>query len=314
MSYWIAVDIGGTKLRAACYQEGNIQPAAIRKIPAQHSRVPALQQVTDLINSLWPIHGQVAGIGVAAPGPVDPFSGTVLWAPSIPEWVDYPLKQILMETFQVPVYAGNDANLAALGEWKYGAGQGHQDLLYLTISTGIGGGVIANGQLLLGKQGLAGEVGHTTVMSNGPLCSCGRAGHLEAVASGPSIARWTETELRRGANSNLPTADSLTCRQIAEAAKAGDSLAQAAFERAGNYLGLAISNYVNIFNPSIVILGGGVSQSGDLLLAPIRAVLATQVYSHHFLDSLQLTTAALGDDAGLLGALELAQTRSRIKI
>jgi glucokinase len=314
MSYWIAVDIGGTKLRAACYQEGDIHPSAIRKIPAQHSRVPALQQVTDLINSLWPVHGQVAGIGVAAPGPVDPFSGTVLWAPSIPEWLDYPLEQILSESFQVPASVGNDANLAALGEWKYGAGQGHHDMLYLTISTGIGGGVIANGQLLLGKQGLAGELGHITVMPNGPLCSCGRAGHLEAVASGPSIARWTEAELRQGADSNLPIGASLTCRQIAEAAMAGDPLSQAAFERAGKYLGQAISIYVNIFNPSIVILGGGVSQSGDLLLAPIRAVLAAQVYSHHFLDSLQLTTATLGDDAGLLGALELAQTRSRMKV
>jgi glucokinase len=314
MSYWIAVDIGGTKLRAACYQEGRIHPSAIRKIPAQHSRVPALQQVTDLINSLWPVHGLVAGIGVAAPGPVDPFSGTVLWAPSIPEWVDYPLEQILSEAFQVPAHVGNDANLAALGEWKYGAGQGHHDLLYLTISTGIGAGVIANGQLLLGKQGLAGELGHITVMSNGPLCSCGRAGHLEAVASGPSIARWTETELRQGADSNLPTGITLTCRQIAKAAMAGDPLSKAAFQRAGKYLGQAISIYVNIFNPSMVILGGGVSQSGDLLLAPIRAVLAAQVYSHHFLDSLQLTTAALGDDAGLLGALELAQTRSRMKI
>jgi glucokinase len=312
MPYWIAVDIGGTTLRAACFQDANPDPLAIRKLPANHTSRPALEQVTDLIYSIWPAGFPASAIGVSAPGPVDPFSGIVLRAPSIPDWVDFPLQQILGEAFQVPTFVGNDANLAALGEWKYGAGQGVDDLIYLTISTGIGGGLIVNGQLLLGKQGLAGELGHITVDPHGPLCSCGRPGHLEALASGPAIARWTEAQLEAGAASGLPQGKPLTCRQVAQAAVAGDPLARLAFQRAGTYLGEAISNFVNIFNPATVILGGGVSQSGELLLAPIRSVLARQVYSHHFLDTLKLTRAALGDNAGLLGAFELARTSSKL--
>jgi glucokinase len=310
MPYWIAVDIGGTMLRAACFKDDGLEPLAIRKQPTGHDRLPVLNQVTDLIYSIWPAGEQVAAIGVSAPGPVDPFSGTILKAPSIPEWVDFPLKQILGESFHAPTYVGNDAKVAALGEWKYGVGHGVTDLIYLTISTGIGGGVIVNGQLLLGKQGLAGELGHTTVIQDGPLCSCGQRGHLEALASGPSIARWAETELEGGAVSQLPKGVPLTSRQVAEAAAAGDPLASAAFERAGSYLGQAIATFVNIFNPAMVILGGGVPQSGELLLRPVRSMLVDRVLSHHFLDSLKLTTAALGDNSGLLGALELAKTTS----
>jgi glucokinase len=308
MPYWIAVDIGGTTLRAACFQDANTSPIAIRKLPTVQNRLDMLEQVTGLITSIWPAGERVEAIGVSAPGPVDPYSGTILWAPSIPEWVDYPLKQVLGDMFQTPTFVGNDANMAAFGEWKHGSGCRENDLIYLTISTGIGGGLIMNGQLLLGKQGLAGELGHTVVTPDGPLCSCGRRGHLEALASGPSIARWTETELERGAVSNLPKGVSLTSRQVAEAAVTGDPLARAAFERAGIYLGQAIANFINIFNPAMVILGGGVSLTGELLLSPIRSVLASQVYSHHFTDSLKLTTAALGDNAGLIGAWEFAKT------
>jgi glucokinase len=307
MPHWIALDIGGTTLRAACYSPDNLTPAHLRKIPAQPAGPDTLPNIIELVRSVWPAGQTIAGIGVAAPGPVDPYAGVVLIAPSLPGWENLPLRQILSEALGTPVYVGNDANVAALGEWVYGAGQGHQDLIYLTISTGIGGGIIANGQLLLGANGLAGELGHVTVLPDGPLCSCGRRGHLEALASGPSIARWVEEQLQQGTSSGLPRAAHLSARQIALAAQAGDSLAGAAFERAGAFLGEALAIFINIFNPSAVILGGGVALSGELLFAPIRKILKRQVYSHHFLDKLKLTSAALGDEAGLLGALALAQ-------
>jgi glucokinase len=307
MSHWIALDIGGTTLRAACYPTDSLTPTCINKTPTQPAGPETLPRLIELARSVWPVGQAVAGIGVAAPGPVDPSAGVVLKAPSLPGWDNLPLRQILSEAFQTPVYVANDANVAALGEWVFGAGQGHQDLIYLTISTGIGGGVIANGQILLGANGLAGEMGHVTVLADGPVCSCGRRGHLEALASGPSIARWVEEQLQNGAKSNLPQGTQLSAWQIAAAANAGDSLAIAAFERAGAYLGAALAIFINILNPSAVILGGGVARSGELLLAPIRKVLKRQVYSHHFLDRLKLTSAALGDEAGLLGALALAQ-------
>jgi glucokinase len=266
-----------------------------------------MPRLIELVRSVWPADHTVAGIGVAAPGPVDPVAGVVLRAPSLPGWENLQLRQILSNALQTPVYVANDANVAALGEWVYGAGQGHQDLIYLTISTGIGGGIIVNGQLLLGANGLAGEMGHVTVLPDGPMCSCGRRGHLEALASGPSIATWVKEQLQSGVPSILSQGTQLSARQIALAAADGDRLAVTAFERAGTYLGEALANFINIFNPSAVILGGGVSSSGELLLRPTRKVLQRQVYSHQFLDKLKLTVAALGDEAGLLGALALAQ-------
>jgi len=294
-------------LRAACFPPDSLTPTIMQKTSTQPAGWQTLPRLVELVRSVWPDGHSVAGIGVAVPGPVDPFRGVVLRAPSIPGWENLPLREILSETLRAPVYIGNDANVAALGEWVYGAGQGHQDMIYMTISTGIGGGLIVNGQLLLGASGLAGELGHVTVLPDGPLCSCGRRGHLEALASGPSIASWVKEQLKNGVPSLLNQETQLSAAQIAAAATKGDELAQAAFERAGAYLGQALADYINIFNPSAVILGGGVSNSGELLLAPIRKIIQRQVYSHHFLDKLKLTTAALGDEAGLLGALALAQ-------
>jgi glucokinase len=307
MPHWIALDIGGTTLRAACYPPDSLTPTISHKIPTQPAGPQTLFRLVELARSVWPAGHSIAGIGVAAPGPIDPFSGVVLRAPSIPGWENLPLRKILSEALQAPVYVGNDANVAALGEWVYGAGQGHQDMIYMTVSTGIGGGIIVNGQLLLGANGLAGELGHITVLPDGPLCSCGMRGHLEALASGPSIASWVNEQLQNGAASELRPGTQLSANQVAAAARRGDPLAIAAFERAGGYLGQALADFINIFNPSAVILGGGVSRSGELLLAPIRRVIQRQVYSHHFLDKLKLTNAALGDETGLLGALALAQ-------
>jgi glucokinase len=257
--------------------------------------------------SLWPRDGQVKAIGVAAPGPIDTDKGIIYSAPNIPGWENLPLRSILEERFQVPVRLGNDANMAALGEWKYGAGRGHNDLLYFTISTGIGGGVISANRLLVGAWGLAAELGHVTIDPNGPVCGCGCRGHLEAYSSGTAIARYVASELADGVPSSLPTSPAPTTIEIAAAARNGDELALAAFNRAGYYLGLGVANYLHIFNPSIIIFGGGVSRSEGLLFNPMRAALKDQVLSPAYLDRLVISQAALGDDAGLLGALALAR-------
>jgi glucokinase len=245
---------------------------------------------------------------VAAPGPTEPYEGIVFEAPNIPGWTNLPLKKILQERFNVPIAIGNDANLAALGEWRYGAGRGHRHLVYITVSTGIGGGVIIDNQLLLGERGLAAELGHITVIPDGPLCGCGQRGHLEAITSGPAIARWVEQELSQGIPSSLPIDKPLTAKDISQAATNGDELSRAALARAGTYLGIAIADYLHIFNPSIVIIGGGVSQSGDYFLDPLRAAMNEHVLSIQYVENLTLTVAALGDDVGLMGALALAQT------
>ncbi len=307
MSGYLAVDIGGTRMRAAYYPSTSLTPHKIIKISTHHLAQSVWDRLLQLISSVWPDHEEVLRIGVAAPGPLDPFQGVIIEAPNIQEWENLPLARLLQERFGVPVDVGNDANLAALGEWYFGAGVGHRHLVYVTVSTGIGGGVIVDNQLLLGDRGLAAEIGHITVDRFGPLCGCGQRGHLEAMASGPAIARWVKEQILLGATSSLSSLNEITTQIIADAARNGDELALSALDRAGTSIGVALADVLHIFNPTIVIVGGGVSLSGELIMGPIRSAMQTHVMNAHYLDNLTLTTAALGDDTGLIGALALAR-------
>lgn len=307
MSLVIAVDIGGTHIRAAAYEPNSIIPSKHQRIGSQGLVPGVFDRLVQAIEAVWPENGDVTAIGLASPGPLDPHHGIILATPNILEWRNFPLGQKLAERFGVPIHIDNDANLAALGEWKYGAGRGHLDVLYFTISTGIGGGVINNGHLLQGYHGLAAELGHVTVDPNGPMCSCGFRGHIEAFSSGPAIARYVNEQIAAGMKTTLQADPNLSARQVADAALQGDPLARAAFERAGEYLGIAVANFLHTFDPSVLIFGGGVSQVGDLLFAPFEKSLRERVFHPRYLENLVITRAALGDDAGLLGALALAR-------
>lgn len=304
----IAVDIGGTQIRVAIYPRGDHRPVKQKRISTQGKDQAPLDRLIGLISDLWPQNDRICAIGVAAPGPINPQLGVIYSAPNIPGWERLPIVQILHSHFHVPVRLGNDANMAALGEWRYGAGQGHHNILYMTISTGIGGGVIADDHLLLGSHGLATELGHVTVQPDGPMCSCGHRGHLEAVASGTAIHRFVAEQLAQGVPSSLAEFTDLTGRDISMAADQGDPLAKSALARAGTFIGFALGDYLHIFNPSIIILGGGVSRSGPLLMEPLRASIAERIISPEYLSGLVITTASLGDDAGLMGALALAES------
>ena len=311
MNQHIAADIGGTHIRVALYESESITPLAHQRMRSEAQEPGVYDRLADAIGSVWPKDGAVRAIGLASPGPLDPHEGVILATPNIPEWVNFPLAAKLSERFGVPVHIDNDANLACLGEWKFGAGQGHEHVLYLTISTGIGGGVISHGRLLQGYHGLATELGHVTVDPDGPLCSCGYPGHIEALASGPAIARYVNEQILAGAETTLQAGPELTSRQVAEAAQRDDPLACAAFVRAGQYLGLAVANFLHTFDPSIVIFGGGVTQVGDLLFKPFEESLKQRVFHPRYLEKLVITKAGLGDDAGLLGALALARIQSQ---
>ena len=308
MSYYIAIDIGGTQMRAALYPENVDKPDQVKRITTQSEGEDPLDRLKDLIASVWPPRSKVISIAVAVPGPVDPYTGMVRQAPNIPGWVDLPLRQLMEERFHVPVALGNDANLAGLAEWRYGSGRGHHHMIYVTVSTGIGGGIICDDRLLLGRHGLAGELGHVTVQPDGPLCGCGQRGHLEAFSSGPSIVRWVEQEMRAGKATCLDSSRPFSAKDVSLAASQGDALSIAAFQQAGYFLGIAFTNYLHIFNPSALILGGGVSRSGRLILDPMEASLREHVITPSYLDNLVIATATFGDDAGLLGALALAHT------
>jgi glucokinase len=307
MSNIIAIDIGGTQLRVAVYPRDSTIPIRVQRAPSLGMEEGVLDRLTALIDSVWPDE-PVDAICAAVPGPLNPHTGIIMETPNIPAWTNYPLPELLTKKYHVPAYIGNDANLAALGEWLYGAGIGHHDIVYLTISTGIGGGVISGDKLIEGCRGMATELGHITVLPGGPICSCGVRGHLEAVASGPAIAKYVSEQIAEGKHSSLK-ADSLTARLISEAAQQGDELAKEAFKRAGEFIGQATADYLHMFNPSILIFGGGVSQSGDLLLEPVKDSMRRHIMDESYMEGLVITTARLGDDAGLLGSLAQAHVR-----
>lgn len=309
----IAVDLGGTNIRAAFFASSDDpRPSNQVKIPTQASEGPevVVARIIQAIQAVAESSSQPSRIGVGAPGPLDPREGIVLEAPNLPGWVNVPLRALIADHFGCPVVVGNDANLAALAEWRFGAGRGTSDLLYLTISTGIGGGVICDGHLLLGARGLAAELGHMTVQPDGPLCGCGKRGHLEAVASGPAIARRATELIQSGSHStlagNVNAPGGLTAEEVGRAAQEGDPLAVRVISEAGEAIGRHLANLVHVFNPEVIVLGGGVSRIGALLFEPMQRALADHVIHPAYLERLRLVPAELGDDAGLIGAMALA--------
>ena len=310
----LAIDIGATRVRVAVVEEdGTLLWRESLLTLAKDGPTGTLARIAVVIRqALASTHGgQVTAIGIGAPGPLDPWEGVIYDPPNLPGWDALPLKRILQDQFDLPVHLGNDANLAALGEHRYGAGRGVGDMVYMTISTGIGGGIISKGRLVLGADGLAGEVGHTSVEARGPRCNCGNRGCLEVMASGAAIARRGAREVRRRGSPGIAarTGDNpnaVTAEMVVGVALAGDAVARQIVERAGFYVGVGVVNLVHTLNPRLVVIGGGVVLgAGDLLLDPVRATVAARVMPP-FRRDLRILPASLGDDAGLLGALALA--------
>jgi glucokinase len=241
------------------------------------------------------------------PGPVNPWTGVIASAPNLPGWRDVPFKEIVEAALGLPAHVGNDANLAALGEHSYGAGRGDDDMIYLTVSTGIGGGIIADGRLVLGTAGLAGEPGHMTILPDGPPCNCGNTGCLEVLASGTAIGREARRRLAAGEASALAgqPIETVDAEDVVRAARAGDRLAAEVFGEAMGYLGVGVANLVHLFNPRAIIIGGGVSNAGDLLFHPVREAVRRRCMAA-FRQDIRIIRAKLGDDVGLLGAAALA--------
>jgi len=307
----VSIDIGGTRLRAAAYKQDQFQPISQKRVETKAKEPNAFGRLINLLEDIWPKNENVDAIGVSSPGPVDPHTGVIMVTPNIKEWRDFPITAKLTDHFGIPAYLDNDANLAGLAEWKFGAGRGHHNVLYLTVSTGVGGGVIINDQLLQGHHGLAAELGHTTIQANGPLCGCGQPGHLESFSSGTGIERFVAEQLKAGRESLLQPDKKNSAHAISEAAKQGDALSIEAYQNAGKYLGIGVANFLHAFDPSIVIFGGGVSQSGPLLFDSFHVSLKERVIHSRYLEGLVITRAELGDDSGLLGARALAELKFR---
>jgi glucokinase len=303
----LAVDLGGTQIRAALADDqGRLLCREVLPTPAQDGA----EAVVDAIMALLKRQATpgVRHIGISAAGPVDTRTGVVIAAPTIRGFNQIPLKRLAEDALGIPTSVVNDTNAAALAEWALGSGHRARHFAYVTISTGIGCGLVIDGQVLDGRRGAAGELGHCIVEPDGPECTCGGRGHLEGLASGTAIAHQARDAVARGettAIGEFARHGVITAETVYRAAAHGDRLARALFEDAAHRVGCALANLVALFDPDVIAIGGGVSLAGDLLWTPLRATLDRELAALAATD-IEVVPALLGDDAGLHGAAMIA--------
>jgi glucokinase len=313
----IGIDIGGTKVAGGLVDvDGNITHRARRDTP-HRSKSPSVVEdtIVEVVAELMQIvgAGSVAAVGIGAAGFVAADRATVVFAPHL-SWRHEPLREALQKRVAVPIFVDNDANAAAWAEWKFGAAQGESHLMMITLGTGIGGGILIDGQVQRGRFGIAGEFGHMQVVPGGHRCECGNRGCWEQYASGNALVR----EARSLFSANSPLASdlfdrvegipaNLTGPLITAAARDGDPTACELLAEIGNWLGVGIANLAAAFDPGTFVIGGGLSAAGDLLLSSARETFKRQLTGRGYRPEARIVVAALGNDAGLIGAADLAR-------
>lgn len=316
MTKRIGIDVGGTNVKIALVDgEGKIiysnSVPTYAQMGYEYTVNNIKQAIRDLMKETNTDAKEIEGIGFDFPGQVDYKTGVVKLAPNIPGWINVPIAQMIEEEFNIPTRIDNDVRCAALGELKFGAGKGCENFICITVGTGIGSGLVINGQLVRGAANAAGEIGHIKLqMNGGPICGCGDTGCLEAFASGPSIVAMAQEYLKGGKSTKfreMAGADGeITPYIVAKAAKAGDPVAKRIFEIVGTYIGMGLVSVINLLNPEKVIIGGGVAAAGDLLLDPIRKTIKERAMVVAG-NSVEIVPAELGNSAGVIGASMLVE-------
>jgi glucokinase len=314
VSLTIGVDVGGTKIAAGVVNpDGTVVERLRRLTPAREARATE-DAIIALVGELRQRH-EIEAVGIGAAGYIDELRATVLFAPNL-AWRDEPLKATVEESVGIPVVVENDANAAAWGEFRFGAGADVDELLMVALGTGIGGGIVLRGELFRGTFGIAGEFGHVKMVPDGRVCGCGNRGCWEQYASGKALVR----EVSEVATTTSPTASAIleaaggdpaaiTGQMVTEAAKAGDRLCIEAFDTIGGWLGRGLADLASIFDPGVVVVGGGVSEAGDLLLEPARSAFRRELSGRGHRPEMEIRLAALGNSAGMSGAADLARRR-----
>ncbi len=311
--YLIGVDLGVTHYGLLITDlAGQVRYEVSRPWQIADGPRPCLDAVRQLVQESLSAAGvplqAVLACGVGVPGPINIRLGGVVNPPVMPGWDGYPIRAELEGAWNCPVYLENDANLGALGEWTFGAGRDTEMLVYIKVGSGVGAGVVYQGQIVRGETGSAGEIGHVTVLADGPRCRCGNQGCLEALAGGQALAAQAAEAVQSGVATQLSLLappEQLTAREVGLAARRGDLVAQQLLSQAGRYLGLSVANLVNLLNPGLVVVGGGVAQVGDLLLDPLRQTVRRRTMAA-LRDTVRITSASLGRRSTALGAIALA--------
>lgn len=312
--YIIGIDLGGTKISTALSTlEGKIINNVVVPTNAEEGEASVLNRMIGTIENVLvganATINDVQAIGIGSPGPLDANKGVIITTPNLP-FKNYNVVQPIKEKFNIPVYLDNDANVAAIGEYMFGAGKGKENIVYFTVSTGVGGGAVLNGNIYRGNTCNALEIGHMTVEPNGPRCNCGNLGCLEAVSSGTAIGRRGVDAVSTNVETSLRKYDKVTSYEVFKEAEAGDEVANDIVDNALNYLGIGIANAVSIFDPQMVIIGGGVTQVGDRLFNRVRQVVNKRCFKN-MAESCEIVPAGLGLNAGVVGAVALAILESK---
>ena len=312
----IGIDVGGTNVKIALVDDkgkiiySNSVPT-YAQMGYEYTVNNIKQAIKDLMRETNTKTTDIQGIGFDFPGQVDYKTGVVKLAPNVPGWVNVPIAKMIEDEFHIPTRIDNDVRCAALGELKFGAGKGCENFVCITVGTGIGSGLVINGQLVRGAANAAGEIGHIKLqMHNGPICGCGDTGCLEAFASGPSIVAMAQEYLKGGKSTKFREMagvdGEITPYIVAKAAEAGDPVAKRIFEIIGGYIGIGLVSVINLLNPEKVIIGGGVAEAGDLLLEPIRKTIKERAMVIAG-NSVEIVPAQLGNSAGVIGASMLVE-------
>ncbi|MET0999211.1 MAG: ROK family glucokinase [Marmoricola sp.] len=314
MTYTVGVDVGGTKIAAGLVDERGQLIARDRTESPATDPAEIVHTIGTLVRSLVGSE-EIEAVGVCAAGFVDKQRATVVFAPNL-AWRDEPLKERLQEELDLPVVVENDANAAAWGEFTFGAGEDVEDLLMLTIGTGVGGGVVIDGELVRGGFGMGGEVGHIQMVPGGVLCGCGNLGCLESYGSGNALVRVTREKVLEEPGSakvlmDLAGGDAsgITGPLITEAARAGDDFSLARLAELGDWIGQGVATLTAVLDPNVVVIGGGVSEAGALLLDPIRTSFESHVTVRSHRPLLEVRQAELGNAGGMVGVADLARRR-----
>ncbi len=316
MRYLVGVDIGGTNIVVGTVSEDGTKVHGVRSVPTQPEEGPQAvlgriarcvqASISEAEKTAGVGRDKIVGVGIGSPGPLDREKGVVLLTPNL-GWRDLPLRDLVSEAVGLPATLDNDANCAVYGEWWVGAARGSKYVVGLTIGTGIGGGIVIDGEIYHGTSDVAGEIGHTTIDSTGRLCKCGNYGCLEAYASGPAIAARAVEGIVSGVDTVLPEyvhgdLTKITAQTVYEAAHANDEYALEVVRDTAKFLGAGVGNLVNIFNPDVVVIAGGVTMAGDRLFVPLRAEVKRRAFKPA-VEKCRIVPGELPGTAGVIGAV-----------
>ena len=311
----LAIDLGGTKILAALVSNRKVEFRDYSPTCAEEGPEAVVNNIYEAIGRVLVNSGldlkQLHSIAIAAAGAIDTKRGIVTMSPNLPGWRNVHLTDKIKNKYPVDVFLTNDANAAAVGEHRYGAGRSTKDMLYITVSTGIGGGIIIDNKIYEGASGGAGEIGHMSIDINGPKCNCGNTGCWETLASGTALAREAIKRIERGEKSLLTemvngNIDDITAREVGEAAEKDDKLALACINQIAVYFGIGLVSLIDIFNPEAIVIGGGLTNLGDRLFGPAKEIVRERAFPLPA-GAAKIVPAQLGDEAGIIGAVVWAK-------